>query len=418
MIQGKIIMGGSSDEVKHVEKKQKCLRRQLREDVEDEDTKKIQKILLKWLDLPIILKNQIETLYKNYFEDTKNKNHNLNDWKDKLSEWKRLIHSFEYDINDRKIKITNQQKLNDLLTYSCLFYCVNSLFITTLSPDILTRNNIYCYDENGNASIKFTKTIVKRDNVRLFEGQFLNDKICPSWGLRKVVVKLFLSSKMTTKFEIDNYRILGDPSPSLGVNCYFWDIPVLVMRPMECLNELDNEIDVGVQILQQLPFIHRVNVHSDIKPKNIMKFEENKQFIYKLIDFGGFSKERLGDHKGYNRRTYTKDWTKQRGGDRITPMDDLLELGETLAAIQEVRENPHQCIKHGKIKYPEKRTFKGNVKLYMNYIKSKINPSKLKCNEYGIHYIHLENILKYGKPSDDVSKELFTHEPSDNLILQ
>ena len=83
---------------------------------------------------------------------------------------------------------------------------------------------------------------------------------------KPIVVKLFESRDHvnTTSFEIDIYRQLGDPSPSLGVNCYLWNISVLVMQCLEILDSNDDENDVGIQILKQLQRLHLSNCYTMI----------------------------------------------------------------------------------------------------------------------------------------------------------
>lgn len=142
----------------------------------------------------------------------------------------------------------------------------------------------------------------------------------------------------------------------------FWDEPVLCMEKLTKINGSENENIVGRQILQILKKIHQFGVHSDIKPDNIMK----KNNEYYLIDFGGFSMKKL--KHGYHRNCWSKNWASQeRTLDQVTTYkNDLIELSYTLNALRLSK----QKIKHtyGNVKtiLPQNK----KIYKYYNMVKS------------------------------------------------
>jgi uncharacterized membrane protein YgcG len=396
--------------------------------------------------LPEIMKYQILTFSEEMSQDRKVSSE-LNLWKKKYD---------TINFNNREI---SGKELRNLFLQACIFKNISALRISEKER----FPALECYNEFGEPTISIHKLLTEGSSVKLFKGRFLHDRYSNGYGTEKdVIIKLFESrdGKNTTEYEINIYRNLGDPSPSLGVNCYLWNIPVLVMRPMEKLSKDDDEIEVGVQILRQLPALHRFTTHSDFKFDNLMKElgganqfheppnplkdkypehgggEEKKMGNYndinrttstrhhsshhrsdpnnkndsspsrgleksgaisvsgphyRIIDYGGCPRERLGI--GFKRRTWTRKWTLQkRGTTMTTPKYDLLELGHTLSAIQHCRENKTRRYPHG----PEKRVFKGYLKEYMDYVE-KIDDLVTNHKDYGPHYDALIQILLGGR---------------------
>ena len=104
----------------------------------------------------------------------------------------------------------------------------------------------------------------------------------------------------------------------------------------------DHEVDVGIDVLKALPFVHQIGVHCDIKPGNVMKGlgpNGESKFFY-LIDYGGMAiePEGHGENAGYHRWTWTSKWTSQKRGEHLTyPVADLIELAYTMRTIQAKR---------------------------------------------------------------------------------
>lgn len=335
-----------------------------------------QQSIYQWNNTPDILKHQIEVLSEHFKtnEDVKN-------------EYKRLKEDYEsMKLGD---KIYKGKELHKVFLHTCIFKHISAL----QASKSRFFKDLLCYNERGEPIIELVDNITVGKYVKLFSARFICPENYPDWGNRPIVVKLYESRDgiHTTNFEIDMYRYLGDPSPSLGVNAYLWNIPVLVMKPMKPLCADDDELDIGIQVLEQLPALHQFTVHSDIKPDNIMREKGTKPRIYRLIDFGGCARERLSDGKksGFKRRTWSAKWTTQKRRAVVTnPKYDLLELGHTLTALKFMRES-------GKNRYPsrKRRTFTGRLKQYMDYVEE-IDDVKIKHNQYGIHYLNLIDILR------------------------
>jgi hypothetical protein len=165
------------------------------------------------------------------------------------------------------------QRLYQLLLNVAVFKKVSALEVATDEA----LQYLTCYNEFGIPIIKLEKIFVQGTYVKLFRGRFLDEQYAATnynWDYRKpIVVKLHQSKDGVndTSFEIGVYRCLGDPRPSLGVNCYLWNVPVLVMEPLQKIDHTDDENKIGIQVLKQLEKIHQKTVMSDIKPDNIMK---------------------------------------------------------------------------------------------------------------------------------------------------
>lgn len=342
---------------------------------------KIEQYIEDWFQVNTLLKNQILQVSEYFLNKHKSVKKKYNEW----------LKNFQGPINCEGLTLTESDHIKQVLLQACIFHSISAH--EAMCSQFGTK--LECYNEHGHPIIQLTKRIVDNGrSVALFYGKFIDEKICPAWGDRRVVVKLYQRSKYNTAFEINNYRLLGDPSPSLGINCYFWNIPVLIMKPMEVLSQDDDEIEMGIQLLKQLPIIHNYNVHCDIKPQNIMWETNSKgERVYKFIDFGGFSKKPLDGGRFFRRSTWTRKWTDQRAGDSASPKTDLLELGHTLAAQKMARA---EYKPDHKFRYPRHREFSGRLKSYMDYVE-KIDEKATHHKMYGRHYLALIEILAGGK---------------------
>lgn len=328
--------------------------------------------IFQWYETPEVLKFQIDILSEFLVKDKRVVK--------ELKEWKK---------NYTEIKMEDQvfkgKELRKILTLACIYKNISAMDVSQEKY----FQHIYCYNDKGVAIVKFDKIITEGNYVKLFRGYFLHDKYSNGHGTEKpIAIKLHESRDgiNTTRSEINIYRDLGDPSPSIGVNAYLWNIPVLLMYMMAPLDETDDENIVGVQILQQLAQLHLICPHSDLKVLNIMKEIGTRKPQYKLIDFGGCPREKL--QHGFKRRTWSSKWTVQKKrGSIITPKIDLLELGHTLTALKYVRAHPGRRYPN-----PEKRTFTGRLKKYMEYTEA-IDDVTTKGDAYGPHYKALTAIL-------------------------
>lgn len=296
------------------------------------------------------------------------------------------------------------QKLNDrdcnhLLQVACVFDHVTALMVTRkrFFPDLK------CYNKFGQPIVQIEKLITEGGCVKLFQGRFLDAKysngycsLLPGQTVadKPIVIKLFESrdGRNTTEFEINKYRDIGSPSPSINVDCFLWNVPVLLMKPMEKLTPEDHENEVGIQILQQLPAMHALCTHSDIKPQNIMRepgvFTKEGKPQYRLIDFGGCPRRTFDN--GFKRRTWTDKWTVQmnRKDKYTTPKHDLLELLETLVGLR-------FCRLSGDSRHPvpEKRFAKHRLFKFKKYVWG-IREQEIDHKDYLPHYQALIGILE------------------------
>ena len=335
-----------------------------------------------WNEAPDILKEQIGKL-SSYFRDHPRVRRDYEKWKLKNYE-KLTLKGVAYE---------GREEVNKILLYASIFKNVSALDASKTK----FYDTIVCYDERGEPLIKLEKKMNEGSHVKLFSGKFINAEKSKGWGTEKeVIIKLYESRDniYTTAHEIQMYRLLGDPAPSMGINCYLWNIPVLLMKPMREIGWDDDECKVGIQVLKQLPALHVVSVHSDIKPQNIMcestSWSSADKPKYRLIDFGGCARDKWDKNKAmWRRRTWSAKWTTQgRHPCQTNPKYDLLELGHTLTAFRYARLN--QKKRHPRM---SKRRFCGNLLKYMNYVMA-IDDKELKCDEYGPHYRALIKILR------------------------
>ncbi len=114
------------------------------------------------------------------------------------------------------------------------------------------------------------------------------------------------------------------------------------LKPLE--NGREDPFRVGLDILDQLGYIHKKCAHSGIKPDNILRIpDDDRKYKYLLIDFGSVSSTKYKD--GYLRRSWPVGWSVQdrKESDQITyPYHDYVELGITLRHLS--RDNEERKI--------------------------------------------------------------------------
>lgn len=131
--------------------------------------------------------------------------------------------------------------------------------------------------------------------------------------------------------EMNNWESLiqiGIPNPDVEFDYTLWGFPVMVMSYMEPIDPKDWR-SVGHDILDCLQILHKIGVHNDIKPDNILRHPITGKYV--LMDMESLTNEQL--YYGYQRKAWSPNWTSQVKGvnDQITnPKYDLIELGYTL----------------------------------------------------------------------------------------
>jgi hypothetical protein len=222
----------------------------------------IKSAIFEFENCPDILRHQIKIFSSGLLKDDKKVATEYNRWKQEFE---------SVTLGGREV---SGKELRDLFLHACVFKYVSALKIS--EPDRFPALEIY--NEHGDPIIEINSLMTEGNFVKLFRGRFIDEKFSNGYGTEKdVVIKLYESrdNKNTTEYEVNIYRKLGDPCPSLGVNAYLWNIPVLILRPMEKIGKDDDEIEVGVQILKQLPKLHRlVGTHSDFKLANVLRLSE------------------------------------------------------------------------------------------------------------------------------------------------
>lgn len=221
----------------------------------------------------------------------------------------------------------NQDLINDM------FHLAIYDLATRIDPHLLFNpswfGRVFCYS-NKDHHIQITELVHHEDNVAVLFGRH------PKQG--DVAVKWYKSRKRTAQYEIDIYRRmkeLGAPIPWFSTKYQFMDQPVLIMEKLQPIDGSDNPYEVGIQILNQLKYLHQIGVHCDLKPENIMKRVDDTYF---MIDFGGVTTEHL--ESGYRRWIWNPKYTSQRKGghNQLTSCKyDFIELCFVMKALKNIR---------------------------------------------------------------------------------
>jgi serine/threonine protein kinase len=210
--------------------------------------------------------------------------------------------------------------------------------------------------------IQITKIVTEHTHSIILEGQYnlatdpylkddpdyVNDNDETKPKFLPVIIKFFEHGHHNVSDEIHIYekiRKAGGDTPWFSKNYEVWGEPVLIMQKLDKITTDDNEYKIGIDVINQLRYIHKFGVHSDIKPSNVMKCNfKNKYF---LIDNGGVTTDKLA--YGYRRHTWTERWTSQKMhptdenentlNQITTSKHDLVENVFMMRGIQIVREN-------------------------------------------------------------------------------
>lgn len=361
-----------------------------------------------FLAAPSLVKEQVQALAAKFREDRDVMKH-YNELKEEVDTIKIKSHK-----GGRQQQVKNRKDVKRLLLWSSIFKNISALDVTRKS----NLKYLQCYDRDKQPLIQLDRVVAVHSWMKLFEGHFVNPALEAKHNHRgPLMVKLYQSERgdSDTSFEAGIYKRLGNPSPGIDLQCWLWNIPVLLMKPMERLTVEDDPYEIGIQTLVQLARIHQAGLtHSDIKPDNIMKERRpagdgaatsaaSSPWVYRFIDYGGCPRDRL-EH-GYRRRTWSKGWTCQRreGPVITTPKHDLYELGNTLQALVERRRHGEDH-KDGtgrtlRIRkdwpthdFDNSRVFTGRLKKFIRYVAS-IDDRRCGLTDYQPHYEALVRIL-------------------------
>jgi hypothetical protein len=141
--------------------------------------------------------------------------------------------------------------------------------------------------------------------------------------------------------EMRNYAALaeaGGATPAFRSEYEVWGLRVLVVERLQPLSADDDEYDIVAQILvTQMKYLHRLGVHADVKPDNILKRATAQGPQYFLIDHD-WSTERMAD--GFHRRLYTPLFASQDSDtpNVVTWWHDVLELLYAANAVALMRQ--------------------------------------------------------------------------------
>ena len=230
---------------------------------------------------------------------------------------------------------------------------------------------VSCYsDHDHHGAIQLLKLIKCGKHACVVEGVLEHRSKLGKVINKPVIVKWYQSVKRNITYEAEAYQKLKDmdcPVPWFSTCYRVWNSPVLVMEKLANLSPNDNEAVMGVHVVDQLRYLHTFAVHCDIKPQNIMKRRTEAGNEYLLIDFGGISRERLGD--GFRRWVWSERWSSQPShtkNQQVTPKADFIELGFTMQAVANWRKAK------ARVDGEYRTVFKGRVKKYMEYVMNEI----------------------------------------------
>lgn len=208
-------------------------------------------------------------------------------------------------------------------------------------PLSLFADRITCYREDNDSVISLRGILRESVDAERGTGVAVMEGRIEGYE-RAVVVKWYKSDESDTGHEVSLYRAIREVSrtvlPWFSGSYLLWGHPLLVVEMLRELDNEDHEVDVGLDILSRLKQIHRVCLHCDIKPCNIVKDVKGERPVYYLIDFGQSTllHERKG--VGYNRRVHTNKYYRPGFKTMTTIKTELIELLITLKKIQRDRE--------------------------------------------------------------------------------
>lgn len=249
---------------------------------------------------------------------------------------------------------------------------IKAMPLLELLQDRRLYKALYCYNTKEGApygDFHFVDQIASGDHVCLVSGYvtFKDVKV-------PMVMKYYRSAKRTIDYEINCYKMIAETGcqiPWVSGSYQLLGERVMIMERLYSIDESDRPEAIGSDVLKQLKFAHRLGVHNDLKPPNIMVRrrgyevyvgERKDALKYLIIDWGGMAREKLGP--GYRRFIWNPKFTSQLKGGRnqVTgPFYDFLELGYTMNYLDGIR--------RGKKRFDHRKEFSGRFKRYMDELK-------------------------------------------------
>lgn len=284
---------------------------------------------------------------------------------------------------------------------------------------------IYAFEPEGRY-VEIDAHMGKRrsDRVRLFNCTLYNpvEKKSPV----PVILKWYKSSKRDTEYEVQVYAKLRDLKckiPWMSTSYMLWKTPVLIMEPLEPISGHDDVWEMGAQCIQQLRIVHKIGVHNDLKPGNIMKrrFTEKSErgvdrgdWEFLVIDYGGLTSEKAKDGVGYIRHVWTPKFTSQKRHEKnqVTyERHDLIELGFTIKGLLNERIEGKDTKKNKrKNPLPVRDGFIGRLFDYMHRV-AEIDERNIKSKDYEDLILVLRGPRKDKERSTTINKREFISPP-------
>ena len=284
---------------------------------------------------------------------------------------------------------------------------------------------IYAYEEEGRY-VEIDSHMGKRrsDRVRLFNCTLYNpiEKKSPV----PVILKWYQSSKRDTEYEVSVYAKLRDLKckvPWFSSSYMLWKTPVLIMEPLVPITGHDDVWEMAAQCVQQLRIVHKIGVHNDLKPGNIMKRKftdksergvDRGEWEYLIIDYGGLTSEKAKDGVGYIRHVWTPKFTSQKRHEKnqVTyERHDLIELGFTVKGLLNERiEGKDTKRNKRKNPLPVRDDFTGRLLDFM-YRVGQIDERNIKPKDYDDLILILRAPRKDKERTQSVNKREFISPP-------
>lgn len=307
-----------------------------------------------------------------------------------------LVYRFrsDHEVNERAKRLMRDGTATNWELAKCLVITNN--FDTFQLLRLRYFDFLKAWDDDGRYVV-LEKFLQKRksDHVRLVVGTLHNPVDDDKKSEQKVILKWHQSSRRDTRAEVWAYKKLRNLKcrvPWFSSSYMLWKTPVLIIEPLEKISGEDNLFEMMAQITQQLKIVHKIGVHSDIKPGNIMKGRfgqtysevergvDQGDWAFFLIDYGGLATEKTNPKDKpwlYWRHTWTKHYAamnRRQEDQRFHWVYDLLELVFTVKGLQNELiegEDVRRRRKRGekkKNRLPIQSGFSGRLLICYNYV--------------------------------------------------
>lgn len=272
----------------------------------------------------------------------------------------------------------NFKKMDLFRAYACIIVTLLDSFHPLYMFDYRWKEQVLGYIDPSKSGeyryFRLVSTIKNNKGAKILEGLLMKTPNDHSTA-KPIVVKASYTKAIT--MEMQTYTVLrkmGCPVPWFSVNYSYWGHPVLVMEKLLPITyDKDNVRTVCKNVVEQLRYVHKIGVHCDIKPGNIMKKRISKgkksRYYYYIIDYGGIAIEECnlpGPIRYFKRHTHTEMFSSQRSAKdrKCQAVNDLLELGYTLNYIAWKKTGVSEKIVQEKFR----REYSGVCKEYMRYV--------------------------------------------------